>query len=68
MIAPAAATDVQHHRHRCLDQTDLENYRRAGDAINIGQHNRALATPNVAEVVLHVGCTPADSIKIGARL
>lgn len=39
--ATASATDVQHHRRRCLDQNDLENHWRA-DAIDTGRHELTL--------------------------
>jgi hypothetical protein len=64
----ARAADVQHHRRRCLDQDDLDNDRRADDVIDIDRRDRALATRRAHGLVLHLRCTPADSIKIGDRL
>jgi hypothetical protein len=64
----ASATDVQHRRRRCLDQTELENHRYAVGAIDIGRRDRALATRHAVGLVLHVCCTRTDLIKICGRL
>lgn len=58
---------MQHHRRRCLDQNDLEPHRRTDDAIDISRPDPALDKRTALDVVLHVCCTPADSIKIGGH-
>jgi hypothetical protein len=68
VTGPTGATDVQHHRRRCLEQNDLENHQCAVEVSDIGRHEQALATRHAVGLVLHVCCTRADSIKIGDRL
>jgi hypothetical protein len=57
VTAAAGATDVQHHRRRCLDEDDPENHRCAVNAVEIGRRERTLETRYALGLVLHVCCT-----------